>query len=256
MSSDTISWYAYQDKKSGREYFHEPVSGETTWVLPTSRICRTDDIPQRSTKNLESLGGKSSRQSKPMGPSSNHKSHLMSAVGLTIGCILVFNTSFLLILVTVLRVNNEVQRHAFTIKLPGDSLFGPIISSYPKSALDAQLPSIKQLDLDNETHCSKPDDTHAFQEIYQLVPASAMKEGLSDASEVKYGAIMSKGDSTNQSIGRRGKFGRVRSEALEHYAVPTRCWVPFSYILLRMCRQQARAGLPMPLANAEDFLLI
>jgi hypothetical protein len=255
-SGDTISWYAYQDPKSGREYFHEPVSGQTTWVLPTSRIRWTDDTTQHSTKKAESLGGKNARQSKPMGRSSHPKSHLMSAVGLAIVSILVFNTSFLLVLVKVFPDNNEVQSHAFNIKLPGDSLLGPIINSYPQSALDAQVPSIKQLYLDNETQCSKPDDAKSFQEIYLLEPASTMKEGIRDASEAKYRAVMSNVESASQSIGRRGKFGRVRADTLEHHAVPTRCWVPFSYILLRMCRQQARDGLPMPLANAENLLLI
>ena len=37
---------------------------------------------------------------------------------------------------------------------------------------------------------------------------------------------------------------------------PMKCWIPFSYILVGKCRQHARKGLLMPLADAESLLLI
>ena len=37
---------------------------------------------------------------------------------------------------------------------------------------------------------------------------------------------------------------------------PMKCWIPFSYILVGKCRQHARNGLLMPLADAESLLLI
>ena len=32
----TVTWYAFEDPKTKREYYYEPTSGQTTWTLPTS----------------------------------------------------------------------------------------------------------------------------------------------------------------------------------------------------------------------------
>lgn len=34
------------------------------------------------------------------------------------------------------------------------------------------------------------------------------------------------------------------------------CWIPFSYVFVRKCRQMAREGSPMPLADADDSVWI
>src|SRR5210317_1668285 len=34
----TVTWYAFEDPKTKREYYYEPTSGQTTWTLPTSGV--------------------------------------------------------------------------------------------------------------------------------------------------------------------------------------------------------------------------
>ena len=250
----TISWYAYQDPKSGREYFHEPVSGETSWVLPTSRN-------YRSSMQAGSSGDKSVRQSKPMG-SSHHKPHVWSAVGMTIVFLLGFNTLFLLVLVKVLRESNELQNNAFNINLPDDPRLGAVIDAFPNPASEVPLPTIEQTDIDNEAQHSSPDMEKEVEdeEIYQYEPVQIIKDIKHDdagESDAKHGAKIER-ESKHQYIERKGNVEKESNKSVDERdnTTPIRCWVPFSYILLRKCRQQARDGLPMPLGNVENFLLI
>lgn len=250
----TISWYAYQDPKSGREYFHEPVSGETSWVLPTSRN-------YRSSMQAGSSGDKSARQSKQMGLS-HHKPHVWSAVGMTIVFLLVFNTLFLLVLVKVLRESNDLQNNTFNIKIPDDPRLGAVIDAFPNPASEVPLPTIEQIDIDNEAQYSSPDMEKEVEdeEIHQYEPFQIIKDiKHADAGEshAKHGAKI-EGKSKHQNIEREGNVERESEKSVDERdnTTPIRCWVPFSYILLRKCRQQARDGLPMPLGNVENFLLI
>jgi heme exporter protein D len=250
----TISWYAYQDPKSGREYFHEPVSGETSWVLPTSRN-------YRSSMQAGSSGDKSARQSEQMG-SSHHKPHVWSAVGMTIVFLLVFNTLFLLVLVKVLRESNDLQNNTFNIKIPDDPRLGAVVDAFPNPASEVPLPTIEQIDIDNEAQYSSPDMEKEVEdeEIHQYEPFQIIKDiKHADAGEshAKHGAKI-EGKSKHQNIEREGNVERESEKSVDERdnTTPIRCWVPFSYILLRKCRQQARDGLPMPLGNVENFLLI
>ena len=256
MSSDgTISWYAYQDPKSGREYFHEPVSNQTTWVLPTSRLCSADSIAQhRSTKKD---GEKSAGQTKPMGATSHHNPHVWSAVGMAVVFVLVVNTLFLLLLVKVLRDSNEMQDNALNIRLPGDHMMGAIIDANPKSAVEISLPSVDEVGLGIDTQCSSTNVAAEIRENYRSQLSTDLEDGryVGESNEGGSSEVKSK----NKNAKPKGYVGgkeREKSRDAHDSVTPIRCWVPFSYILLRKCRQQARAGLPMPLANAENFLLI
>lgn len=250
-SGDVISWYAYQDPKSGREYFHEPVSGKTSWVLPTSRNSQSDGS-HRSNK-AGSSGDKSARLTKPTVASPHY---LMSAVGITIVFILVFNTLFLLVLVKVLRENNELKSHASNVKVSDDILFGQIVDAWPESTREVPVSSIKQNDLDNQTLCSTIHAALEVQEVHHSEPAPAIKETNHDDSDPN-DVSMNVGKLKNQLTRHKGNnVVRERAEIEDNRLIPMRCWIPFSYILLRKCRQQARAGFPMPLANVEHILLI
>lgn len=208
-----------------------------------------------------SSGDKSVRQSKPMG-SSHHKPHVWSAVGMTIVFLLVFNTLFLLVLVKVLRESNELQNNAFNINLPDDPRLGAVIDAFPNPASEVPLPTIEHTDIDNESQHSSPDmETEVEdEEIYQYEPVQIIKDIKHDdagESDAKHGAKI-EGESKHQYIERKGNVEKESKKSVDERdnTTPIRCWVPFSYILLRKCRQQARDGLPMPLGNAENFLLI
>mmetsp|Transcript_34158 Transcript_34158/g.82593 ORF Transcript_34158/g.82593 Transcript_34158/m.82593 type:complete len:343 (+) Transcript_34158:100-1128(+) len=133
----TTTWYAFQDPKTNREYFHEPVSGKTSWVLPTSnstQIVRAEKNHHDSTAN-DSKALKSdsvrSRHKAVAAPSQNKQKHHdatansghkaidarsrnkqkqsrgWGAVGITFVSILFFNTMFLLVLVKALYDNSN-----------------------------------------------------------------------------------------------------------------------------------------------------
>lgn len=38
IKMSTVTWYAFEDPKTKREYYYEPTSGQTTWTLPTSGV--------------------------------------------------------------------------------------------------------------------------------------------------------------------------------------------------------------------------
>lgn len=94
----TTNWYAFKDPKTGREYYNEPVSGKTTWVLPTSSRSHSEkggnaNIP-RSTMNESNTIKKEklTNQRKQMGR--------WIRVGIWTFFILLLNTVFLLVLVS------------------------------------------------------------------------------------------------------------------------------------------------------------
>mmetsp|Transcript_34884 Transcript_34884/g.74406 ORF Transcript_34884/g.74406 Transcript_34884/m.74406 type:complete len:327 (+) Transcript_34884:170-1150(+) len=112
--SGTTTWYAFEDPTTGREFFHEPVSDKTTWVLPTSsnatRIERAGSaLPGSMTKERDEKDAKSQHKQR----------HRWSAAGITVVSLLVFNTLFLLVLVKILYENsNESGQISDQIKLP------------------------------------------------------------------------------------------------------------------------------------------
>ena len=99
----TTTWYAFQDPKSGREYFHNPQSGSTSWILPTS-IDGSESIMHHTI----STSSKTSKQNQ-VDTSSKSPRHEQSGgwitVGMTCAFILVFNTLFLFAL-TYIYANN------------------------------------------------------------------------------------------------------------------------------------------------------
>ena len=95
---------------------------------------------------------------------------------MTIVCLLVFNTLFLLVLVKVLHHNNELQHNALHLKPPDESPLGTMIEAHPKLSNEVQSPSIEQLDLVNETQCTIPDDAQEVQEMHLTEPVIVIKE--------------------------------------------------------------------------------
>ena len=97
----TTTWYAFQDPKSGREYFHEPQSGSTSWVLPN-----TFDGSESINSVMTSSKTSKQNQVDTSSTSPRHEQSGWSTVGMTIAFILVFNTLFLFALTYIYANNN------------------------------------------------------------------------------------------------------------------------------------------------------
>jgi len=187
VTAGDTTWYAFQDPKTGREYFHDPVSGKTSWVLPTSnsttRIEKAESVMPGSTYTAKDSTAECDdtsirpKQGETLS-SHNKQSRRWSAVGVTIVSILIFNTMFLLVLVKVLYGNDSVpsqihdqtklpsggggvpfQAHEknINIDLPIDDDVGTIeeevtseAEADPKSLLE-EPPSLPNSGLNNET---------------------------------------------------------------------------------------------------------
>ena len=100
----TTTWYAFQDTKSGREYFHELQSGCTSWVLPTS-IDGSESIMHQTLSTSSKTKSKQKQVDTSSTSPPQEQSGGWSAVGKTIAYILVFNTLFLFAL-TYIYANN------------------------------------------------------------------------------------------------------------------------------------------------------
>ena len=144
------------------------------------------------------------------------------------------------------------------------------------------LPSNANPELGNGSHCSKFSDMAAAADdpLRTMSPralpndsfspeddigaeAVANGEGKQIASKVvlsnkqpaheeKHQEELNERDAGDQTIYINKKATNVR----EPDVPPMKCWIPFSYILVGKCRQHARKGLLMPLADAESLLLI
>mmetsp|Transcript_8098 Transcript_8098/g.14188 ORF Transcript_8098/g.14188 Transcript_8098/m.14188 type:complete len:342 (+) Transcript_8098:84-1109(+) len=112
----TTTWYAFKDPKTGREYFHEPNSEETSWVLPTSssNATRADKATGSGghgmMTGLAEKGGGNPAMNARTAKSKRKRMERLSAVGMTVVSLLVFNTLFLSVIVIILYESNIGRR--------------------------------------------------------------------------------------------------------------------------------------------------
>lgn len=108
----TTEWYAFKDPKTGREYYNEPSSGRSTWVLPTSfRSNNGVDSAEntnktRSSMNASKTGNKAKFKKSQRSQIGRWNTYVMWTLS-----ILVLNTAFLLALV---RLGSEKGRQLTT----------------------------------------------------------------------------------------------------------------------------------------------
>ena len=194
----TTTWYAYQDPKSQREYFHNPESGETTWVLPTTKTSssnsntnnskRMGNVHQPTTIKRERVSTKRDGMSGSRRTDTSQPSNGWNAIWITIGTILVFNTLFLLVLVKV-QYDNAKQIVDQAIKLSSDEGVQTDKLHLPVDVDDA-LDSIEantESDVDDSTALSSiTEDSNETQEDdgSNLDEVEANEQANADETEV------------------------------------------------------------------------
>jgi hypothetical protein len=302
MDTETAVWFAFQDPKSGREYFHGP-GGETSWVLPTTT--RPENTIQRSSMEdgeAPNDGDDVRGRSKPADATCRLKrSRIWSSIGIAIVVILIFNTLFLLVLVRVMIDDNDGKEHASSaggehvgahekmVSILDLSNVGEkvvVLEADPTHAVDSSpLPSNAIPELGNGSHCNSeirdmaataddpfiptmgpvvplvdsfsPEDAIGAEvvtngERKQIASKDVLDEKRPAHEEIEHQEELNEGDAGEQTIYINKKATHVREPGVP----PMKCWIPFSYILVGKCRQHARKGLLMPLADAESLPLI
>jgi hypothetical protein len=102
-NDEDIIWYAFQCPKTKREYFYEPISGEKTWTLPTSKSTTTN--PQKKSEATHQVLTKNNirtttaEEETDMGVNSNPPVKLGLVIMMTLAVSLILNTVFLVVLV-------------------------------------------------------------------------------------------------------------------------------------------------------------
>jgi hypothetical protein len=118
-----ITWFAFQCPETKREYFYEPLSGEKTWTLPTSKHIITNTHKAASAKHqVISEPQPIKRQGGNMGINTNPPTKLGLAVAMTLAVSLICNTVFLVVLVKLTGPHHNLPGPVSNIPdaVPGD----------------------------------------------------------------------------------------------------------------------------------------
>ena len=159
-NSGTTTWYAFQDPKTGREYFHEPRSGDTSWVLPTSSNTTTRSkikIEKGASGSRPKAGGATTMDGKV----TQSRRKRLGSIGVTIVSILAFNTLFLLVLVKVLydksnmNISGQFQVYNQSIFPSDDGTDVPILEAEDRG-IKLEEPTAEE---DNEEETKLQEDT-------------------------------------------------------------------------------------------------
>lgn len=150
----TVTWYAFQDPKTKREYYFEPMSNKTTWTLPTSSTpVKTGGAPAGIPASPVSIASRFSAAS-PTSVKFKDENNQMSSgkrgfgkrgIALTIGTILVLNTLCLGILVKVMYSSSIAELEPisdFKIVPSADTVqLEPVDVGSSEAAEETELPS-------------------------------------------------------------------------------------------------------------------
>lgn len=257
-STTTITWYAFTDSKSGREYFIEPKSGKTSWVLPTSSaivvdgtetLARGSITPRNNTfatvktdepsNHLHDISSSSPCTNTQYRPGRN-------AAGI-IAFVIVINTLLLLVLTYNYAVNNNrlpINQNTIHTKeaqvLPGDDMYFPTVPVVPNNddnfaIMEADAHQINDNTQSNNNNADINVGNDQSMDNVTDKAAAIMKE---TECKLKENNVDINKSQTN----------------LPTNEMPLTCWIPFSYMFKRNCR--AREGLRMPLADADNDLWI
>lgn len=284
MAAATTTWYAYKDSRTGREYFHEPISGKTSWVLPTSSI----DLSDTSENNIR---GSTSTTKFGTSKTSTSKTNINSqqrqqpmkvmdkqsrrwAVGI-ITSVIIFNTIFLLALTSYLYTTNQ-GGHDQIINITSND--GINIAQIPVRDRDEYIiqtdHDIADVDIAKESTEStdkyttqSESDGKTITDVQQDTDAQTPEDENSTTDNVEEKDTYheaehsinckSKRDNTNEA-----DYQAELYETHAHEPISTdvttagkSCWVPFSYMLVGKCRRQAQEGIG-PLNDAGNTLWI
>ncbi|EED94660.1 predicted protein [Thalassiosira pseudonana CCMP1335] len=155
----TVTWYAFTCQDTGREYFYEPLSGETTWIVPTSRTV----LPEASkstpiqtkpvyNKTIHGNGGErtntksndatttdNTQQNTP----TNQQPNSWGSYGKTLVFVLIFNTLFLVMMVMFMTRNpkstNTATNVLQSLQSNEDAVFPIETNDIASDELDVQM---------------------------------------------------------------------------------------------------------------------
>ena len=270
MTTDaTIKWFAFEDPKTKREYFFEPNSKVTTWVLPTSSKPITSKIDKKSTMKHQDHNASHGIEENKMGINTSSSTKLGWIIMATLVVSLICNTVFLIALVNltgphtqhstassiIFEVPNEdaeqlneslseliSQDDGSSMDISAEDI-NYVNEEFPKDGSDnAQIPTNEPEECPHEMEgYSQPQDainlenveneeTQAFQEV-------VIQETVEYSHQQKPSAeIKNNLPHPNRSI-----------------MVPVECWVPFAYVFNRGCRRNGHKRLQRPMFDAEQF---
>lgn len=241
-----IAWYAYQDGTTNREYYHEPNSGETSWVLPTSlNRCSTN------YDTMMGVGGNTDNNDN-VNVQGVHKNFTGSSrlrqfcvVGGAVIFILLFNTLFLLVVTRVIADDDGIVKiinmyRGQALPLPPSSQVGN--GSHQHYLNDIIVDAmVAATSTDNPSNLPAPDDGVQQRDNSVISNYSTTH----DDTHVLGGKDITVESTQNIYINNNDSIHP-----------PMNCWIPFSYIIVGKCRRHAREGLLMPLADASSMPLI
>ena len=264
-STTTITWYAFTDSKSGREYFIEPKSGKTSWVLPTSSaivvdgtetLARGSITPRNNTvarvktdepsNHLHDISSSSPRTNTQPRPGRN-------AAGI-IAFVIVINTLLLLVLTYNYAVNNN------RLPINQNNIHTKEAQVLPENYVELQVvspnfPTVPVVPNNDDNFAIMEADAHQINDNTQSNNNNADINVGNDQSmdnvTDKAAAIMKE---TECKLKENNVDINKSQTNLPTNEMPLTCWIPFSYIFKRNCR--AREGLRMPLADADNDLWI
>lgn len=122
-ADEVITWFAFQCPETKREYFYEPISGEKTWALPTSkRISNTQKTATVKHQVVSEPQPISDRQGEKMGLNTNQPTKLGFVIAMTLAVSLICNTVFLVVLVKLTGPHHTLQQGPVSSipAVPGD----------------------------------------------------------------------------------------------------------------------------------------
>ena len=272
MAASTTTWYAYKDSKTGREYFHEPISGKTSWVIPTSAL----DLSETSEKNI-----RGSQSSSKFGTSKTNRNNqqqqqpmkLMDkqsrswAVGI-ITSVIIFNTIFLLVLTSYLYTNQVHEQINITSNYDGINIVQIPVEDRNEYIIQIDNDN-NDVDIAKETTykytTQSESDGNTIDDVHQDTDTQTPEEENSTTNSMEEKHTH---DETERSIDCKSNRGDTNEDDYKaelhkaHEPISTdintagkSCWVPFSYMLVDKCRRQAREGFG-PLNDADNTLWI
>lgn len=187
----TETWYAFQDPKTKREYYFDPVSNKTTWTLPSSSsgtpvkfadgACPQDipASPMSITGDMIPSTPSSVKIKKEKNPtkadgSSNKSGFGGRGVALAVGSIMVLNTLCLGILVKVMHNSSTVDRDPISVSKvvpPADN-----DRVEPADVGSVEIAEAVALPEDDEDDGSTHQDVHSEIDNTETAPVAAGEE--------------------------------------------------------------------------------
>ncbi|KAL9191295.1 hypothetical protein ACHAXT_001001 [Thalassiosira profunda] len=242
MDAAGTKWFAFKDPKTGREYFHEPISGDTSWVLPTSAAKATHLERTAGANGCRSAANRRVKTEKETN-GAKRQGEGWSAVATAIVSILLFNTLFLLVLVRSLYATDgggtqmpvKTKPPSEGILAPHEGIVKPTLATEMHTKVQGGASAKDEPESMANDRTSngdaRADESSTPEECPSKIEGpDASGAGKSDAADTPNmnPPEEMKDDSTQQTV------GKANGE----------------------CRLRVRARLPMPLVDAEKAVWI